>query len=206
MFFQSLNYGQKNCVLLIDELYVKPMLSHHGGQLFENSVSDNNQLPKTVLAFMMLPISKLDTDFLYDQSKMLINQIKGRGGKLVVIICDNNRVNQVFFKRVPCISSWTTDDNVFLLFYFVHIIKSIGNNWITEKTGKLKFNYQGKNYVAKRDQIRKFQKLKDGNLIKMSKRTYVAANPKPIERQKVDTCLKVFCDETVDASKFHPDM
>ena len=81
MFFQSLNDGQKKCILLIDELYVKPMLSYHGGQLFENSVSDNNQLLKTVLAFMMLPISKLDTDFLYDQSKMFIDQIKNRGGK-----------------------------------------------------------------------------------------------------------------------------
>ena len=40
----------------------------------------------------------------------------------------------------------------------------------------------------------------------MSKFTYVAANPKPTERQKVDTALKVFCDETVDALKFHPDM
>ena len=40
----------------------------------------------------------------------------------------------------------------------------------------------------------------------MSKLTYVAANPKPIERQKVDTCLKVFCDETVNALKFHPGM
>ena len=77
--FQSLNNGQKNCILLIDEVYIKPMLLFHGGQLFGNSVSDNNQLAKTVLAFVivclyggskllvkMLPICKLDTDFLYE--------------------------------------------------------------------------------------------------------------------------------------------
>ena len=40
----------------------------------------------------------------------------------------------------------------------------------------------------------------------MSKLTYGAANPKLIERQKVNTCLKVLCDETVDAWKFHPGM
>ena len=34
----------------------------------------------------------------------------------------------------------------------------------------------------------------------------MAASPKPIQTQKVDTCLKVFCGETVDALKFHPDM
>ena len=95
---------------------------------------------------------------------------------------------------------------MFLLSDFVHIVKIIRNNWITEKTGELEFNYRGENYVAKWDQIRKLQKLDDGNLVKISKLTYRAANPKPIERQKVDTCLKVFCDETAHALKFHPGM
>ena len=35
---------------------------------------------------------------------------------------------------------------------------------------------------------------------------YVAANPKPIERKKESTCLKVFCNEIVDALIFHPEM
>ena len=69
------------------------MLWYHGGQLFGNSVSNNTQLAKTVLAFMivclyggpkllvkMLLIRKLDTDFLYNKSKMLIDQIKDSGG------------------------------------------------------------------------------------------------------------------------------
>ena len=34
----------------------------------------------------------------------------------------------------------------------------------------------------------------------------MAANPKPIKRRKVGTCLKVFRHETVDALKFHPGM
>ena len=101
---------------------------------------------------------------------MLIGQIKDSGGNLVAIICDNNRVNQAFFKRFPCISPWRTED-VFLLF-----------DSFTEKTGELEFNYRGENYIAKLDQIRKLQKLEDGNLVKMSKLGYVAANPKPIER------------------------
>ena len=88
--------------LLVDEVYVKPMVSYHGGQLFCNSVSDNTQLVKTVLDFMIvclyggpkflvdvLPTSKLDTDFLYDRSKMPIDQIKDSGGNLLPIICDN---------------------------------------------------------------------------------------------------------------------
>ena len=97
--------------LLVDEVYVKPMVSYHGRQLFCNSVSNNTQLVKTVLDCMIvclygmivclyggpkflvevLPIGKLDTDFLYDRSKMLIDQIKDSGGNLVATICDNKK-------------------------------------------------------------------------------------------------------------------
>ena len=71
-------------------------------------------------------------------------------------------------------------------------MKSIRNKWISEKTGQLEFNYRGENYIAKWDQIRKLQIVEDGNLVKMSKLTYAAANRKPIEKQKVITCLKLF--------------
>ena len=54
-------------------------------------------------------------------------------------------------------------------------------------------------YVAKWNQTRKLQKLEDGKLVKIIKLTYWAASSKPIERQKVGTCLIVFCDETVNA-------
>ena len=111
--------------LLVDEVYVKPMVSYHGRQLFCNSASDNTQLVKTVLDCMIMclygmmvclygmivclygmivclyggpkvfveviPIGKLDTDFLYDRSKMLIDQIKDSGGNLVATICDNKK-------------------------------------------------------------------------------------------------------------------
>ena len=43
------------------------------------------------------------------------------------------------------------------------------------------------------------KKLEDGKLVKIIKLTYGAASSKPIERQKVGTCLIVFCDETVNA-------
>ena len=54
-------------------------------------------------------------------------------------------------------------------------------------------------YVAKWNQTRKLQKLEDGKLVKIIKLTYRAASSKPIERQKVGTCLIVFCEETVNA-------
>ena len=112
--FQSLNDGQKKSVLLIDKVCVKPLLSHHVEQLFGNSISDNTQFAKAVLAFMivwlygepkflvkMLPISKLNINFLNDQDKILIDQINNSGSNLFAIICNNNHVNQAnVFKKV----------------------------------------------------------------------------------------------------------
>ena len=38
-------------------------------------------------------------------------------------------------------------------------------------------------------------------LIKLSRLNFFAIHPKPIERQKVSHCLKVFCDKTIAALK-----
>ena len=43
-------------------------------------------------------------------------------------------------------------------------------------------------------------------LIKLSRLNFVAIHPKPIERQKVSHCLKVFCDETIAALKTYSEL
>ena len=52
--FSKLNSGQKHCILLLDEVYVKPMLTYHGGKLFGKAVNDESNVAKTVLAFMVV--------------------------------------------------------------------------------------------------------------------------------------------------------
>jgi hypothetical protein len=217
--FANLKDEQKQYTLLIDEIYVKTLMTYHGGALFGKSVNNPESLATTVLGFMlvpvfqgpsflvkMLPVNKLDAEFMYDQSKNLINHVQNAGGIITSIICDNNRVNQAFFKKFDLASPWKTVDGIFLLFDFVHILKSIRNNWLTEKTGEIEFEVKGETLVAKWEHIRRLQKLEDEQLVKMSKLSFVAANPKPVERQKVDTCLRVFCDETKEALINHPGM
>ena len=217
--FSKLEGGQKNCMLLIDEVYVKKSLSYHGGSLFGKAINCPNSMATTVLGFMivtmfggpkflykMLPVFGLDADFLYDQTQKIISQIRQAQGNLVSIICDNNRVIHKNFEMFNLVSPWRTVDDIFLLFDFVHIFKCVRNNWITEKTGEIKFHHDNEEYVAKWEDIIKLQKSEDSDLVKMSKLTYVAANPKPIERQKVETCLKVFCDETCSALKLNQEM
>ena len=63
----------------------------------------------------------------------------------------------------------------------------------------MEFADKGNTYIAKWEHIRKFQRLENKNFVKMSKLTNTASNPKPIERQKIDTCLKVICEKTINA-------
>ena len=40
----------------------------------------------------------------------------------------------------------------------------------------------------------------------LSRLREVAVTPKPVERQQVDICLRVFCEETYTALRVHPEM
>ncbi|XP_065660880.1 uncharacterized protein LOC136084588 [Hydra vulgaris] len=193
------------------------MLQYHGGTVFGKAVNNPNVLANTVLSFMvitlfggpkflckMLPVCDIDSNFLFEQTNFLLSAIKVAGGHVISIVCDGNRVNQAFFKKfetdgVP----WRTKDYIYLLYDFVHLLKNIRNIWITEKSQELEFFVNKEKKVAKWSHIVALHKLESNQMIKMSKLTDVAVFPKPIERQKVSTCLKVFCEETVCALKCH---
>ena len=191
--------------------------------MFGKAVNNLNVLANTVLYFMivnlfggpkflykMLPVRNLNADFLFNQANSILSSIRSVGGNVVAIICDGNRVNQAFFfTKFESISPWRTKEGVFLLFDFVHLLKNIRNNWITEKTQEIEFSMNGENKVAKWSDIKTLYKLESESnghgLTKMSKLTDVSVYPKPIERQKVSAVLQVFCEETCSALNVHTD-
>jgi hypothetical protein len=140
---------------------------------------------------------------LFEQTDLLINQIKESGGKVVSIICDNNRVNKALYRKFSCSSPWRTD-NTFLLFDFVH--KSSETIGSLKRMGKLILIIEVSSTLLNGNILKKLQSFEQKDLVKMSRLNYVAANPKPVERQKVDTCLRVFCEETINALKCHSRM
>ena len=96
--------------LLLDEVYVKPMLQYHDGIVFGKSVNKPHQLANTVLSFLvvtlfngpkflykMLRVRELDAEFLFEQTTLILDAIKNNGGNVVAIVCDGNRVNQKFY-------------------------------------------------------------------------------------------------------------
>ena len=214
--FKNLPENQKKCFIVLDEVYVKSLLQYHGGILFGKAVNKPDQVANTVLSFMvvclnggpkfltkMLPVKELDANFLFSQTEFLIDNLKKAGAD---IICDGNRVNQKFFKMFDTVEPWRTRDNMFLLFDFVHLLKNVRNNWITEATQELDFTRGGKKETARWADLISLQKLESANLTKLSKLTEVSVTPKPIERQRVSTVLEVFNEKTIAALKAHTGM
>ena len=76
--------------------------------------------------------------------------------------------------------------------------------------GEINFSINEREFTAKWSHLVKLYdlehastELNDG-VRGLSKLTDVAVRPKPVERQKVSTCLQVFCDETCSALRTHP--
>ena len=210
---------QRTCILLIDEVYVKPALMYHGGTIFGKAVNEPSKLANTVLSFFivtlfggprfllrMLQVGALDSTFLFEETQNVIDSVKNAGGRVISIISDNNRVNQACFKCFDQVKPWLTKEGIYLLFDFVHILKSIRNNWITERTQELEFPDGDITQAARWSDLIKLFKAEEGKLVKPSKLTDISVFPKPVERQKVTTCLKIFSEETVAAFKTNKDI
>ena len=118
----------------------------------------------------MIPVTELDSIFLFDECQKVINSINEAGGNIISIIYDDNRVNQKFFETFDCVQNkpWLTKNGIYLLFDFVHLLKSIRNNWIAEKTKELAFPDNGEMKTAKWEDIVTLYKAEESNIVKMS--------------------------------------
>ena len=164
----NVNENQKECIIMVDEVYVKKFRSYHGGQLFGRATNRRSKLANAVLGIMvkclyggpefllkMIPVRGMKAKFLHEQVQEILNLIKGAGGKPTSIIADGCRVNKKFFKKFKTVDKkpWLTTDGIFLLFDYVHLIKCIRNNWLTEPDSELTFKKDDKSYTAKWDDL-----------------------------------------------------
>ena len=172
---------KKKSMLLIDKVYVKSSLTYHSGSVFGKAVNKPDSLATTFLSFMLvslygesqylcriLPVCELDSKFFFDQTQFVLEGKKSAGGIPVALICDNNRVNQALFKKFDCVDPWLTKENMFLLYGFVHLLKSVRNNWITEKSQKLHYEYDGKTKYACWSSILSLFGLEENCIVKLS--------------------------------------
>jgi len=127
-----------------------------------------NGAPK--ILFKMIPVSKLQSSYLFQELNTVTQCVSTAGVVVKAIKCDDNQVNQAFFRLYETISGkpWLTTDGIFLLFDFVHLLKNIRNLWLTEKTGELIFFENGHLKVAKWSHLRKLFNLEQAGLLNLS--------------------------------------
>ena len=76
--------------------------------------------------------------------------------------------------------------------------------------GELNFEHEWKIYTAKWSHLVKLYQLvlmatrTTNGIHGLSSLNEVAVRPKPVERQNVSTCLRIFSDESLHALKVHP--
>jgi len=220
--FDSLEERKKLCIILFDEIYVKKMMTYHGGTIFGKALNYPDLLATTVLGIMincmfggptflssMIPVTKLNSPFLGEHIMKTIGNVNESSGDVKVLVCDDNRVNQKFYKGFSTRPGkpWLSKDNLFLLFDYVHIVKNIRNNWVTELSGEIKYSFDGKTRLANWHHLislYKAESLSYGGCLHLSKLNESAVMPKHTEKQSVPRCLRVFCDETATALVTHP--
>ena len=154
----------------------------------------------------MIPVSKLNGEFLAAQLGLTVDAIKSSCGPVLALICDNRTNQSLFRKIIPTVENkpWLSKDNYFLLFDYVYLVKSIRNNWLTEKTGELVFEHYGDLQIAKWEHLWQLQAAEAAQpLLRLSKLTEKSVTPKHTEKQSVPLCLQVFCGETATALLTH---
>lgn len=225
--FSKLSDKERFCFITVDEITVKPALRYRANHIIGHAIdSDSLQPAKKVLAMMinpslgappfvarLIPVFALKGEFLYHETLSLLQSVHFYGGHVFMIMSDNLRVNQKMFKlfhaNYESLSIFSTvhpvEGSVFsklyLLYDFVHELKNIRNNWLTEKTQTLIWDVpdseNGKSVSACWSDIVDLYQKDCESLISMTKLSYQSIWPNSFEKQKVNLVLSVFDEKVV---------
>ena len=219
---QDFNSQERNVILHMDEIHVKSDFSYTGGRIIGSSITPNTPAT-TVLAFMvsslcrkwstivhLLPCSKTSASQLFPITKQIITDIENCDLIVRVLCTDNYPLNVNLFKlfspsgilepSVPHPSDPTRTLN--LMFDFVHIIKTIRNNWINQKDPNHTFTFPSfddftLSNSASFEDIRVLYKEEQRSVAKTAHRlTAKSCWPSNLERQNVGLALRIFNDST----------
>lgn len=210
---------QKIVALLVDEVKIKASLIYQGHGIFGFSEDLPTQKARSVLTVMMkclhggrstvasmTPVYTLTSDILMNKVMSSIDSISSKGGHVIAMITDGLRANLTFhtlFDGFDSETPWVVrhpiypDQRLYLLIDSVHLLKSIRNNWITEKTKRLQL--EPNSPPGKWTDIENLYKSERDSILRCTPLTQASVFPSPIQRQKVSLAMKVIDDRTVAA-------
>jgi len=217
-FFNSADLRSRGCILISDEIYVKSSITYRGGYLYGDSVDEPGKAATTLLCIMvkcffggktflakLVPCHALKADFQYKVVCDVVSQLETCGAKVYALINDNNRLNQRFFSMFtpheaskPWIVKSPADpeSQLFLIYDPVHLLKNIGNDWLTEKTQSLQYREGSVTQTARWADLTSLYKHDSAQVIKLSQLSKAAVQPSNIQKQNASLALKVFSERT----------
>ena len=157
----SFRHQEKNVIVQMDEIHVKSDISYKGGKVYGLNISPENST-RTVFTIMvsslfkkwscvsrLIPCASITAEYLFPIIKSCILDIESCGLKIQIICTDNYPLNVNIFKLFSPTKKLETNvlhpsDNertLFLTFDFVHILKSIRNNWLNQKDVHKTFHF-----------------------------------------------------------------
>ena len=145
---------QKNVVLLVDEMKVRPTVAFSGGVLSGMARNDHDAKATSMLCVMskclhrgpsimvsVTPVHKLTASFQFEVVKQAAMFVEQAGGTVLGSITDNHKINQLYCKMFhrpsesdyPATATHPLDGtrSWYLLFDTVHLLKCIRNNWVS---------------------------------------------------------------------------
>ena len=224
---------EKNVIIQMDEIHVKSDIAYKGGEIFAPNLNPEDPT-RTVFAIMvsslhkkwscitrLLPCASISAKKIFPTIKSCIIDIEHCSLEVQIISTDNYPLNVNLFKlfslsgRLETKVSHPFDENrpLFLTFDFVHILKSICNNWLNQKNfdKTLRFpnfehieidkcSYPLSVHSASFQDVRLLYNSERDSLEKLAPHLSVkACFPSSLERQNVKLVLKVVNELTLSA-------
>ena len=154
---------EKNVIVQMDEIHVTSDVSYQGGEIVIGSCLNPDDPIKTVFAIMvsslhkkwstivrLVPLSTTSAKDIYPIIVQVIDDVEKCGLSVQVLCTDNYPLNVSIFKlfspnqkTLQTIVPHPTSENrpLILMFDFVHILKTIRNNWLNLKNENKVFIY-----------------------------------------------------------------
>ena len=215
---QELQPQQRLVNILFDEVKLTETLRYSGGHVVgyaQNRSGDAEVLATHALVIEVVcyfggpkyilrihPVAKLNSDQLKGIILEALVAVSNAGGTTISCIYDNCNTNVSVDAKLGGAGRVFIDilnSHAFLVYDYVHLFKNIRNNWITVPHKELAFTKDGKSHIARWKDIEALYIEDRKNCIRLTKITYTAVYPKPLQRQSMPFVCQIFNDKTVAA-------
>lgn len=213
--FIKLNPKQRLVNILFDEVKLKQSLRFTAGHIQGYAEGKDDILATSALVFEMIchhggpryilkivPVARLNALQLRDHLLDVLNLVREKEGSVISFISDNCSVNVKTYSDMNGPGQIELDGStVYLTHDYDHIYKNIRNNWITEPNKELSFIMNGTEYKASWSDVVKIYEEDQKDILRLTKLTYSAVYPKPLQRQNTQLVCQVFHEKTYAAMR-----